>query len=227
MLLYCDKVYAISEEEYQLLYQLLPLSRREKIDRYRKKEDKILGVTSYALLRYTLYLLGMSYDMSELATNKNGKPYIKGNPFYFNMSHTKDAVACAVEWSEVGVDIQRRVTEYEKVCRRVCAALEMEKLKMSDAPAEYFTRLWALKESYVKCIGTGIWDNISDLDFADFAGERYSCRGYYFTVKSENDYCVSACSSEGYVEIKKVTIQEVLCEHQKSLGISARLNNSL
>ncbi len=210
MLLYCDEIYSINEEEYKLLYELMPLSRKEKIRRYRKKEDQILGVASYALLRYTMYLSGISEVVYDFATNERGKPYIVSNEFYFNLSHTGNAIACVVEPTEVGVDIQERIQKFDKISRKVCTSAEMEKITKSELPSDYFTKLWALKESYVKCIGTGIWDNLSQIDFSDFVGENQKCHGHYFTVKEEKDYCVSVCSADRYVEMRKVAIEDVI-----------------
>lgn len=208
MVLFCDDVYDVDQEGYELLFSLMPFYRKKKISRYAKYEDRVLGVASYALLKYVMYLLGIPEGDIEIGTY--GKPYFKGKHVYFNISHTSNAIACAVESSEVGVDIQNNIREYERIIKRVCAPSEIEKIRSDALPIQYFTKLWTLKESYVKCIGTGIWDSISQIDFSTFDTECGRLHGYYFTCKSTEEYCLSVCSKDGKADIQKIGVGDIL-----------------
>lgn len=208
MVLFCDDVYDVDQEGYELLFSLMPFYRKKRISRYAKYEDRVLGVASYALLKYVMYLLGIPEGDIEIGTY--GKPYFKGKHVYFNISHTSNAIACAVESSEVGVDIQNNIREYERIIKRVCTPSEIEKIRSDALPIQYFTKLWTLKESYVKCIGTGIWDSISQIDFSTFDTEWGRLHGYYFTCKSTEEYCLSVCSKNGKVDIQKIGVGDIL-----------------
>lgn len=210
MLLFCDDVYDVDQEGYELLFSLMPFYRKEKVSKYVKYEDRLLGVVSYALFRHSMYLMGISNEDLAIEMNPYGKPYIKGKPVFFNISHTSNAVACAVNCSEVGVDVQRNIVTYERIMKRVCTPFEIEKIKMSSSPIHYFTKLWTLKESYVKCLGTGIWDNISHIDFSTFDTEWGELHGYYFTCKSSKDYCISVCSQDREEELQRIRVNELL-----------------
>lgn len=217
MLLFCDNVYNLTKQEYETLFLAMPLDRKKKILKYVKQEDRILSVTAYSLFKYAMHLIGKSSTNMEIEVNPYGKPYIKNNDIYFNISHTENAVACAIGFSEVGVDIQKNVTGYEKIMKWVCSPLERERILRESSPIQYFTKLWTLKESYVKCIGTGIWDDITRIDFSDFYAEHGLVQGYYFNCKCENDYCVSVCSKEKKVEIQKVTVSDIV-QYERSEG---------
>ena len=208
MLIFCDNVYDLNKGEYEFFYSLMPSYRKKKISRYAKYEDRVLGVTSYALLKYVMHLMGI--PEGDIEMGPYGKPYFKGNPVYFNISHTSNAIACAVEPSEVGVDIQNNIREYERIAKRVCTPSEIEKIRSDALPIQYFTKLWTLKESYVKCIGTGIWDHISQIDFSTFDTDLGELHGYYFTCKRTEDYCLSVCSKNGKAAIQKIGVEDIL-----------------
>lgn len=90
---------------------------------------------------------------------KSGKPYITLCPnFYFNISHTKEWVAVAVGDAELGIDIEKLRDYKPIVAKRFFHNDEYSFLTTLPSYLQdvFFTRLWVSKESYVKCIGTGI-----------------------------------------------------------------------
>lgn len=209
MLFYCDNVYDITNFEYDKLLSSMPAKRKEKILRYIKHEDRVLSVTSYAILKYATHLMGLNWSENDVETNQYGKPFIRGNSFFFNISHTTNAVACAIEFTDIGVDIQERIVEYDSLIERVCTTYEKKRILGSKCPDHQFTKIWTLKESFVKCIGTGIWDDISHLDFSAFESEMGKMYGYHFLCKSADDYCFAVCSAVEQT-IRKVSLEEIL-----------------
>ena len=97
-------------------------------------------------------------DNRELFYGFNGKPYLKSGELYFNVSHSDGYYICAVSDREVGVDIQK-VCYKPRVAKRICADNEPFPLNADD-----FTRLWALKESYIKSNGCGLEYGLSNVD---------------------------------------------------------------
>lgn len=91
---------------------------------------------------------------------KEGKPYVRDLPFYFNLSHSGSYVLCAISGVEIGVDIQQHSgKDVGKLARRFfpereCAALE----QAGEERERLFYRLWARKEAYGKLTGKGIAD---------------------------------------------------------------------
>lgn len=115
---------------------------------------------------------------------KEGKPYFRDLPFYFNLSHSGSYVLCVISAGEIGADIQQHGGKnVGKLARRFftereCMALEqmgrelertaqeqaggeLERAALEQAMGErerLFYRLWARKEAYGKLTGKGIVD---------------------------------------------------------------------
>ncbi len=210
MVLYCDGVYGLTEADYRMLFDRMPLERQQRIRRYRRREDRILGVCAYGLLVYMLDWAGVPTAELSLSHNAHGKPLVPGADFHFNLSHTADAVACGLAREPVGVDIQRLICDYGPVVRRGCTPAEIRSLAASAAPGQDFTRLWTLKESYVKCRGTGIWEPLTELDFSQVAFPGGTCLEHCFSLAQEGSLFLAACTEHQRLPIQKIPFSDVL-----------------
>lgn len=96
------------------------------------------------------FVLREYYNMADyaLCTHENRKPYIEGDPVFFNISHSGGLVALAVSESPVGID-----TEPMRQIRRQV----VERFTGRDI-ADPLGRLlaWICHESYGKMTGEGI-----------------------------------------------------------------------
>lgn len=98
-----------------------------------------------------------------LIYNEYGKPYLKDNQVYFNISHTKDTVVVAISDKEVGIDIEYK--RYKtKVMNKYFNEKEIEFINSAEDKEEAFTIIWVKKEAYVKMIGQGIAYGLKDVD---------------------------------------------------------------
>ena len=211
MLLYCTDVNTVTSEQYQAFLSVLDGTRRAKAERYKKHEDRVLSAISYALLLYALHLNGND-EAHTVIYNEHGKPFFENSNIHFNISHTEGAVACAVQNTSVGVDIQKKVEKFEAVMNRVCTDKEKNSVITSADPKFEFTTLWTLKESILKCIGTGIAGSMTKYDFSENKTENGK---YKFVSLYDDDLVLSACSTEPFVKVKKITVLE-LFEYCKS-----------
>jgi len=95
---------------------------------------------------------------------QNGKPYLEGYPFQFNLSHSGTYVFCGVSEQEIGVDIQKIQGENElRLAKRFFSDVEcqaLEKCKEEDARRRMFFRMWVRKEAYGKLTGEGLVDAV-------------------------------------------------------------------
>lgn len=142
--------------EYEKAYLTICAERRERVDLYRKAEDKKRALAASVLLKESLSLLGVC-DFS-IGYGSHGKPYLKGrDDIFFSLSHSGNYAVCAVYDGEVGIDVEPVSSVTEKLIRKVATEKEYELLKSLDETerSEQFARLWTAKESYVKRDGRG------------------------------------------------------------------------
>jgi 4'-phosphopantetheinyl transferase len=182
MLYIFDEVDKLSGDFHIRYAPYLSQERTEKISRLKSASNKELSASVYFLLRYAL---AAQYGIDEQVVfeyGKNEKPCLKSYPgIHFNLSHTANAVACAVSDLPIGVDVQRITTVPDKVARRVLADGEYAEYLKSDSPDEFFCRVWAIKESVLKRTGQGISAEFKDViadelaDITVYRGDGYYC----------------------------------------------------
>lgn len=201
---------AVGEDELSLMLPVLPKERGDKALRFRFLEGKVLSALSWLLLCHLLEREGIHHGPFEVVNGKNEKPLVKDDIFFFNISHTKGAVLAAAGFSPVGADIQIVEGKYEPVAKRVLTPSELSLVKHSSEPGKEFTRLWTLKESYIKYTGEGISALEGAPDFSSFerAGGKLS-GGPAFLTKEGEDIFISVCSDDD-MEISEIGLNEVL-----------------
>jgi len=114
------------------------------------------NISSEELLKKVLKKYHIEYD---IFYNEYGKPYLKNNELYFNISHSKDYTVLVTSNKEIGVDIQY-LTFNEKTRDRICTE-EEQKIAINELE---FTKIWAKKEAYIKKIGIGLEYGMKNVD---------------------------------------------------------------
>ena len=160
----------------------LPLWRLQKVQALKKQEDKIRSVAAFLLLERALQDLGIS-PVPEFAYEEFGKPYLPGYPVHFSLSHTKNAVACAVSDCPIGVDVQEKVEYSPRLADRICSDAERTALENAKDKDLALTALWTKKEALAKCNGKGLGERFSSLEEGVFTLRR---PGYCLSVTEEN-----------------------------------------
>ena len=87
--------------------------------------------------------------------NSYGKPYLEGNPFYFNVSHTQGYAFIGISETPIGVDVEKILKE--RVVSNTPLMSESEHRAIKNAPDETdaFFSFWCAKEALLKAQGTG------------------------------------------------------------------------
>lgn len=172
--------------------KLVPVYRKDKIERYMFMEDKerslVAGLLlNYATKLYSIYMsnagdiepktaaddifnvkldqLVKSYDTSydyNIEYAGNGKPVYSGLEIHFNLSHAGTCVVCAVSDRPVGIDIERPRKNAIKVAERF---FTQEECDWIGDDSLRFARIWTLKEAYAKLTGDGIAGTVSKVEF--------------------------------------------------------------
>lgn len=162
----CCKISDYTEAQLQQVYEQLSASRKERIDRYRRKEDRNRSLAAECLV-YDLLRKQANITSAKLHCHSNGQPYLTGCELQVSISHCDQMIACAINEDPVGIDIERIRPIKLNICRHVCVPEEMEYLS-ADQPKDQlcqdenilrrFFEIWTAKEAYYKKCGTGITD---------------------------------------------------------------------
>ena len=178
--------------------QRFPTFRREQCSKYRQVADKNTCIIAYLLLEKGLR---EQYGVTEppaFTYNEYGKPYLTDTPhIFFNFSHCRRGVVCALADFEVGIDMQDIRPYDEVVARRVCNGDELRQLAQCDDPARLFCSFWVKKESYAKANGLGIAavlkHELPDSGFVTRAGEYYLISLFHNTRLANAEVNIITC----------------------------------
>ena len=213
MLFYCDDTAALQQARAEEWLPLLPDWRGRQALGYRNILDQNLCAAAYLLLRYACAQNGF-YELPGFQYGENGKPFFspEGERLQFNLSHCCEGTACGIAKTAIGVDMQELVDDYEVLWDRVCSAGEKRWIRCSGEPVRAFTKLWAMKEAYVKCLGSGLGDSLPRLDFSAFLEQPGSFHQYFFSVWDIEKTVLVQCTKEMDASLVRVPYERLLLQ---------------
>ena len=185
----------VSELDLSESYDLLPETRKKKVDNFRFLKDKKLSAGAYLLLDKMLGEENITEP--QFKTGRYGKAYISNHEdIYFNLSHSGKIVACAISDMEGGVDVEITDPEIDlNIARNYFYNSEYENIMKSDNPSEEFFKYWVLKESYMKYTGLGF--NLSLDSFEIILDDEIKLKNndeLKFNLFEIKNYKLAACS---------------------------------
>ncbi len=150
----------ISEEKHEsILDRYLPAFSKEirqDILRYRRWQDAQLSLLGKVLLQYGLKTY-YKISEAEIGTLANKKPYLKGLDLHFNISHSKDLVACAIAEYPLGIDIEFINPEVSYLDFKLqMTDNEFREIYNSGDKIKSFFTYWTRKEAVIKAHGAGM-----------------------------------------------------------------------
>lgn len=160
--------------------------RREQALKFKFEQGQRLCVLAYQLLKEGLQKEYGITDNPIFEYNEHGKPSIVGHPeIYFNLSHCKEAVVCAISDKPVGVDVESIREFKDSLVNYTMNDEEKAEMASSSNPAATFIRLWTMKEATSKLIGTGITNDVKSL---------IDTTKYKYTTVERQRYTYTICS---------------------------------
>jgi 4'-phosphopantetheinyl transferase len=144
---------------------LLTADESAACDAFRDEADRRSALVARALARTTLSrYASVAPDAWRFERAAGGRPEIAsptGTRLRFNLSHTRELVACAVALdAEVGVDVER-VADHADLLDLAATVMSddefaaFRRLPSADRPRRFFAT-WTLKEAYLKARGVGL-----------------------------------------------------------------------
>ncbi len=168
-------------ENYALKHELMPFlsePRLEKVSRLmlNPREASLSAKHIYALEQSAAAELaicaamkknGRPFAPPDYAYQENGQPTISNG--YISISHTEQHAACAIAGQPVGIDVERGHKFSKAVAKRI---LSPQKEFMSDSTNadELLSRVWTVKESFLKMTGEGIPGGMRTLELIASGG---------------------------------------------------------
>ncbi len=205
MKLIYDNINNYSQEEYMNFLALIKSEKQTKILKILKDDDKKRSILGEILLINLLNELNVDYNSIAITKNKYGKPYIKDLALFFNISHSKDFVVCAISKYEIGIDIEQIRTSKGSIINQF--ATSKEKQYINELKNDYNKRsfeIFTLKEAYFKCIGENL-NRIKEIEFA-FNNNIIKCNKKNFEFKlihNIDNYVIAVCEKRGTPYIYK------------------------
>lgn len=177
----------IEEMDLQQALTEVSAQRREKALSYKFEAGQRQSVAAYRLLQRALQEEYGITEPPELAFGEHGKPYLKEYPdIHFSLSHCRQAVACAVSDSPVGIDIESIRSYKPMLAAYVLSEADLQEVMQAERPDVEFIKRWTQKESFVKLTGQGISNIMKDLDMSGTQSQTTVnlAKGYVWTVTS-------------------------------------------
>ncbi len=198
-------------ENFCNFYEKLSAKRRQKIDGYRMEKDKLLSLGAGILIDKGLETFGLREANVRIAEGTYGKPYFPDYPdIHFNVSHSEKMVIAVFADVEVGCDIEYVDSVDLNLAERFFCKPEYEFIMghLEQEKKEAFYRIWTIKESFMKAVGSGM---ILPLDkFCIKIGgniqveQHYNNEEYGIEDWKEGEYHAALCWNRG----KKVRVRK-------------------
>ena len=158
--------YSVSEK-HSLKHELMPFfskTRLEKIGRLMlNPQDSSLSEKHISALEQSaaaelaicaaMKNSGRPFAPSDYAYKESGQPTIQNG--HISISHIEGYAACAIAREPVGIDVEREHTFSKAAAKRILSPQE-ELLRESANADELLSRIWTVKESFLKMTGEGI-----------------------------------------------------------------------
>ena len=181
-----------SQDELQYAYQQLSPSRKDRIDRLRRQEDKVRSLAA-ELLVYQQLKEHWNIPSAKLHCKATGQPYLPNHSLHVSISHCDEMVACAISQVPVGIDVERIRPVPFPLFRHICTPEELQHLLNNSAPPanqtlchdentlRLFFEIWTAKEAYFKKCGTGITD-LKSVNTLSLQRQLYIVEDYFIQI---------------------------------------------
>jgi 4'-phosphopantetheinyl transferase len=192
---------------------LTHLSQAKQLSLIRKSaQDFEASVAGYRLLYYGLLKgFGISHQLN-ISEDEQGKPYLTDHPaIYFNITHSKQYVACAISDQPVGIDVEVERDINQALAKRVMSDQEFTRYLALGATKEYFFQLWTLKESYMKYTGEGLRMSLKSMNFMfdDKTVTSNLADVVFHTQQLASDCYLAVCTKETAIKLVKLSQEEL------------------
>ena len=142
----------------------------ERATKFKRGSDDYINTRIFMRKTLAAYL-NRSPEKLIFDRNPYGKPFLRGEDLVFNLSHSRQWAVLAIGINcDLGVDVEstsdrRSILDIAKHYFHSDEIEKLNKITDEDEQKDYFFRLWTLKESFLKALGTGIATGLEKANF--------------------------------------------------------------
>ena len=194
----------MEESLFQLFLGFVGKKKEERIMKFLRREDAERSLVGDVLIRVLICdHLGLHNSDIFFSYNEFGKPSLEyDTAFDFNLSHSGKWVACAIDTSPLGIDVECIRDIDFSIAERFFSHIEYGDImeRVGNSRLEYFYDLWTLKESYIKARGMGLSIPLSSFTIRKENGS-ITCYSeleetwYFRQYNIDPDYKFSVCAN--------------------------------
>lgn len=153
-----------------------------------KLETKLAQIVLKNMLKH------FDLKLPEIYLSDNDKPFFKDSKIFFNYSHSKNYIACAISQHEVGIDIEETNISISDAIAKKYLDNEKDNSKRIE--------IWVKKESYSKLKGLGLQIGFQNVKLDELKEQN-------FFIKEKEYMCSIYCDTKN-IEFKELNLCDKL-----------------
>lgn len=141
----------LAHTNYKVEKTSLPKEVISHINEYKNIKHKKISKLAWSIL-FNLLKNEFNAQLKDVKFSKNNKPYLKSKKIYFNISHSGNLIAIAINKKPVGVDIEQLIPREncDLIAKRILNKTQLNKFNKSKNKQEFLTKVWSQKEAFIK-----------------------------------------------------------------------------
>lgn len=224
-----EVVFAKTENlDYSMLKKMVSVEEMDRSSRFHFLDDRCTYICCHAVLRLLLARrLNKPPAGIVFERGYHNKPYLPGNPFYFNISHTRKAFAIAISDAYTGIDLEspERLINPELIMDSTFCMEEQYFINESEnEEKERLLLLWTRKEAFLKALGRGITNELNKIKVSEphnlISGSvvssandiKISGEHYIYSTKVSDHFLSVACPNEADLRLSIIDENNFICK---------------
>jgi len=182
----------------------LPSRLQNEVNTYRRWQDRQNCLLGKLLVYSGYYLLyHKKLDFKLFWKDSNGKPFIRGGRYQFNISHTDNMVACVFSKQSIGIDVEQMKDIDFNIFDTVFSWEEMQEIRRQGQLKFY--HYWTTKEAVTKALGKGMSIPLLNIKMAGNHATFANIKWFTNRLLWNGNYCtVVSASSKNRTMIKEI-----------------------
>lgn len=204
--LYISSIETITEQQQSDIYNSLNIDRKKRANIFTDDTKKSRFLYAEALSEF-IVRKDLGVDEIKFSGIVGNKPYLEDYPnLSISRSYAGNYVLIGIDTSsDIGVDIELKNNYTDTVGKYFFTDEEKKYIEESKDKSFAFSLIWTRKESYIKCIGKGLYCSLQSINLAPNSllmcedlnplFEQSDCNNdFYIRSYTYKDFVISICN---------------------------------